>query len=180
MSRSRLQVLLRAGAVAAIGVGGLVLVSAVAPEAPLTSYRAVGKPKELPSRSLEPVTSAEFDGILVGLRGTPVIVNVWASWCAPCRTEMPLLERAARTFDGRVAFVGVASRDARDDAQRFLDDIGVTYPNVFDATGDVRKALSLRGFPTTYVFDADGNLLHAIVGGVSEQRLAAQLEDLTR
>lgn len=135
---------------------------------------------ELPGGPLEPITSAEFDGILVGLRGTPVIVNVWASWCAPCRTEMPLLERAARTFDGRVAFLGVASRDARDDAQAFLDDIGVTYPNVFDATGDIRRALSLRGFPTTYVFDADGRLLHAIVGGVSEQRLAAQLEDLTR
>lgn len=179
MSRSRWQLLLRIVEVAAIGVVGLLLVSAVAPKATPTTYRAKGEPMEVPSRSLEPVTSAEFDSILVGLRGTPVIVNVWASWCAPCRTEMPLLERAARTYDGQVAFLGVASRDARDDALGFLDEIGVTYPNVFDATGEVRKALSLRGFPTTYVFNADGTLLHAIVGGVSEQRLAAQLEDLT-
>jgi thiol-disulfide isomerase/thioredoxin len=179
VSRSRWQLLLRIVQVAATGVVGLLLVWAVAPKATPTTYRAEGEPMGIPSRSLEPVTSPEFDSILVGLRGTPVIVNVWASWCAPCRTEMPLLERAARTFDGRVAFLGVASRDARDDAQGFLDEIGVTYPNVFDATGGVRKALSLRGFPTTYVFDADGKLLHAIVGGVSEQRLAAQLEDLT-
>lgn len=165
--------------VAAIGLVGLLLVTAVAPKATPTSYRAAGEGRELPTEALEPVSSAEFGGILVGLRGTPVVVNVWASWCAPCRTEMPLLERAARAFDGRVAFLGVASRDSRDDARRFLDDIGVTYPNVFDASGDVRKALGLRGFPTTYVFDADGELLHAIVGGVSEQRLAAQLEDLT-
>lgn len=180
VSKSRWQVLLRAVEIGAVGAVGLLLVSALAPKATSTSYRAVGKPMEIPVGPLEPITSAEFDGILVGLRGTPVIVNVWASWCAPCRTEMPLLERAARTFDGRVAFLGVASRDARDDAQEFLDDIGVTYPNVFDATGDVRKALSLRGFPTTYVFDTDGKLLRSIVGGVSEQQLAAQLEDLTR
>jgi len=134
---------------------------------------------DLPRRPLEAVSRQQFDGLLVGLRGKPVVVNVWASWCAPCRTEMPLLERAARTYEGRVTFLGVASRDDRRDAASFLDEVGVTYPNVFDASGDVRDALRLRGFPTTYVFDADGTLVHSIVGGVSEQQLAAQLEGLT-
>src|SRR3546814_8760254 len=90
---------------------------------------------DLPRRPLETVSRRDFDRILVGLQGKPVVVNIWASWCAPCRTEMPLLERAARTYEGRVAFLGVASRDDRQDAAAFLDDVGVTYPNVFDVSG---------------------------------------------
>lgn len=171
--------MLRAGGIAGLVVAGLLLVTMLSSDDTPASYRAVGAPRALPSDQVEPVTRAEFDGILVGLRGTPVIVNVWASWCAPCRTEMPLLERASRAYRGRVAFLGVASRDSRDSAAKFLDDLEVTYPSVFDGTGDVRSGLELRGFPTTYVFDAEGRLLHAIVGGVSEQQLAAQLEDLT-
>jgi cytochrome c biogenesis protein CcmG/thiol:disulfide interchange protein DsbE len=170
---------MRVAKVAAIGFVGLIVAAKVAPTASPQPYHPVGEPLELPGERLAPVGGVEFDGILVGLRGAPVVVNVWASWCAPCRTEMPLLERAARRFDGRVAFVGVASRDDRDEALRFLDDIGVTYPNVFDSSGDVRSRLGLRGFPTTYVFDASGTLVRSIVGGVSEQQLAAQLEELT-
>lgn len=170
---------MRVAKVAAIGFVGLIVAAKVAPTASPAPYHPVGEPIELPGERLAPVGGVEFDGILVGLRGAPVVVNVWASWCAPCRTEMPLLDRAARRFDGRVAFVGVASRDDRDEALRFLEDIGVTYPNVFDSSGDVRSRLGLRGFPTTYVFDASGTLVRSIVGGVSEQQLAAQLEELT-
>ena len=116
--------------------------------------------------------------MLVGLRGRPVVVNVWASWCPPCRAEMPLLERAAADYRGRVAFLGVASKDDAADAEAFLRRVDVTYPNVFDATGDVRDELGLRGFPTTYIFDAAGELREAVVGGITEQRLAAQLDDV--
>ena len=179
MSRSRWRVLVRAAEVAAIGIVGLVLASAFLPTDGPAQYRAVGEPMEIPSRPLEPVSRPQFDRVLVGLRGKPVVVNIWASWCAPCRTEMPLLDRAARTYEGRVTFLGVASRDDRKDAASFLDDLGVSYPNLFDSSGDVRSALRVRGFPTTYVFDADGALIHSIVGGVSEQQLAAQLEGLT-
>ena len=59
-----------------------------------------------------------------------------------------------------------------------LEEFGVSYPNVFDTSGEIRRALGLRGFPTTYVFDAAGNLRTTIIGGVSEQRLAAVLDDL--
>src|SRR3546814_3264735 len=107
MSRSRWRTLLRAGEVVAIGIVGLILVSAVLPTDAPASYRAVGEPMDLPRRPPETVSRQEFDRILVGLRGKPVVVNVWAFGVAPFRTEMPLLERAARTRQGRVRLLGV-------------------------------------------------------------------------
>ena len=75
-------------------------------------------------------------------------------------------------------FFDLASKDTRAAAADFLDEVKVTYRNVLDASGKVRTALGLRGFPTTYFFDASGELRGAVVGGISEQRLAAQIEDL--
>lgn len=145
---------------------------------PAENYRASGPPRPLPAESLATVTARTFGGILVGLRGQPVVVNVWASWCPPCRAEMPLLNRASVGYKDRVVFLGVASKDTLAAAADFLDEVKVTYSNVLDASGEVRTALGLRGFPTTYFFDASGELREAVVGGISEQRLAAQLEDL--
>ena len=172
------QVVVRTLQVIAIAVLGVVLVTVLAPAGPAASYVPEGDAIELPGSRLTSVTREQFDGILVGLRGTPVVVNIWASWCAPCRAEMPLLDRAAADFDGRVVFLGVASKDSRAAADDFLREVGVDYPSVFDASGAVRKALDLRGFPTTYFFNADGELVASLTGGVSEVRLAAQLKDL--
>lgn len=162
--------------VIALAVG----VIALRPQGPEVAYRATGDPQDLPDQRLAPVTARQFAGILVGLRGQPVVVNVWASWCPPCRAEMPLLERASQAYAGRAMFLGVASKDAPSAALGFLDEVGVTYPNVFDSTGDIRRELGLRGFPTTYVFDERGRLVEAVVGGITEPRLAAQLDDLVR
>ena len=139
---------------------------------------ASGDPLALPaSGELPTVDRAEFEGMLVGARGQPVVVNVWASWCAPCRTEMPLLEEAAEQYAGRVTFLGLASEDDPAAARAFLDDVGVRYPNVFDRTGEVRVAIGLDVYPTTYFFGADGVPYAQVVGGISEQRLAALIED---
>jgi thiol-disulfide isomerase/thioredoxin len=174
------QIGVRAAVIAAIAVAGIALVSVLAPADPVSSYEPDGKPQELPTGQLAAVTREQFDGILLGLRGTPVVVNIWASWCAPCRAEMPLLQRAADDFGGRVAFVGLASKDRRAEAAKFLDDIGVDYPSVFDTTGEIREALGLRGFPTTYFFDRNGTLVATLTGGITEPKLAAQLDDLAR
>lgn len=144
-----------------------------------SSFKATGTPITLPETGkLTDLSADDFEGVLVGLRGTPVIVNIWASWCAPCRTETPLLERTWRAHGGEVVIVGVASKDVRASSLEFMSEFKVTYPNVFDGSGEIRARLDLRGFPTTYVFGADGTLRTTIVGGLTEQRLAAVLEDL--
>jgi cytochrome c biogenesis protein CcmG/thiol:disulfide interchange protein DsbE len=107
-----------------------------------------------------------------------VIVNIWASWCAPCRAETPLLERTWKAHQDEVMIIGVDSKDAAVNGMGFMKEFGVTYPNIFDATGEIRSRLGLRGFPTTYVFGADGELRTTVVGGLTEQRLAAILADL--
>lgn len=180
LKRKRRQLAARVLGVAAAGAALIVAVTVIAPASPSRAYRAAGRPLPLPAEQLADVTPATFGGILVGLRGTPVVVNVWASWCPPCRAEMPLLQRAAARYRGRVVFLGVASKDAKGAAAKFLDKVDVTYPNVFDASGEVRAQLGLRGFPTTYLFDASGELRDAVVGGITEPRLAAQLADLLR
>lgn len=170
----------RPAVIAILAAVGLLVALRLGPSAPATSaFTADGRARPVPDEQLVPTTLTEFEGILVGLRGTPVVVNIWASWCAPCRAEMPLLERAATQYGRRVVMLGVDSRDAARPAADFLDDVGVTYPNVFDATGEIRRALDLRGFPTTYFFDRDGRIVATVVGGITEARLAAQLDALT-
>jgi cytochrome c biogenesis protein CcmG/thiol:disulfide interchange protein DsbE len=99
----------------------------------------------------DPVDLAAFDG--------PVLVNVWAHWCEPCREEMPLLVRAAQEYAGRVAFVGVVFADEDPTAAVALArSTGVTYPQVADPSSALRVPLSLRGLPTT-VFVQGGEVV---------------------
>lgn len=145
------------------------------------SFQPQGRPRPTPAAGeLTDLSATDFEGVLVGLRGTPVIVNIWASWCVPCRAETPLLERTWKAHGDEVMILGVASKDARSASLAFMDEFDVSYPNVFDQTGDIRALLELRGFPTSYVFDADGTLRTTILGGLTEQRLAAVLDDLGR
>lgn len=116
----------------------------------------------------------------MGLRGRPVVVNIWASWCGPCRVEAPLLQRASEKYGDDVVFLGVDSRDTRDAGLGFLRRYDIRYPNVFDGTGDIRRRLGLRGFPTTYVFGKAGDLQSTVVGGISEQVLAARVAGARR
>ncbi len=111
---------------------------------------------------------------------TPVVVNVWASWCAPCRAEAPLLARAAKRYRGKVAFLGVLSRDSPGDGLRFMQTYGMAYPSVLDATSEISPFLQVKGLPTTLVFDRHGTLVTRVFGGISEQRLAASIDESLR
>jgi len=144
-------------------------------------FVASGPPVPLPAPgSLTPVSAGEFQSIVVGLRDTPVVVNVWASWCGPCRVEAPLLQKASQRYGDRVVFLGVDARDREPDARNFLRRYGITYPNVVDGDDAITSLLGLRGFPTTYIFDRSGRVTASVVGGISEQVLAARLDEALR
>jgi len=112
------------------------------------------------------------------LRGRPVVLNFWASWCVPCRKEMPAFEAVHGKVGDKVAFVGMNNQDTRGDALALLSETGVSYPSGFDPKGRVAEAYGLRGMPTTVFISADGRILASHAGEMSELQLAAAIRDL--
>jgi len=95
-----------------------------------------------------------------------VVVNQWASWCGPCRYEFPFFARLARRYEGRVAFLGVNSKDSDADAKAFLRRYPVPYPHFADPGGDIARVFrGGRAFPTTAYYSADGTLAYTHIGG---------------
>jgi cytochrome c biogenesis protein CcmG, thiol:disulfide interchange protein DsbE len=90
------------------------------------------------------------------LRGHPVVINVWASWCVPCRAELPIVQRASLDWGKRVAFLGVDLTDNRGDAKKLLSKIPLTYPSYDDPDGKVARGYRLVGTPSTVYYDAAG------------------------
>ncbi len=147
----------------------------------LPEFTPTGIAQPLPHDGSVPAVSLkDFEGLLVGQQGKPVVVNIWASWCPPCRAEMPLLDHAAQTFAGEAVILGVISNDDPASAVAFLDQLNISYPNVIDDSGEIRRRLDMSVFPTTYIFGRDGQLRAKVEAGVTEQQLAALIEDALR
>ncbi len=114
------------------------------------------------------------------LRGKPVVVNFWASWCAPCEDEAPLFKRAHEIYGDRVSFLGVDIKDARSDALDFVAEFGLDYPSVRDETQEIYAAYGLTGQPETFFVDADGIFVDHVAGPVDEAALFDALDILVR
>ena len=110
------------------------------------------------------------------LNGTPVVVNIWSSWCAPCRHEAPLLAKAARQYAGEVQFIGIDIQDRREDAVKFIREADLNYAHLFNPSGDIRDGLGFVGQPETLFYEADGDLAFTWIGPLSEQRLEHGLQ----
>jgi peroxiredoxin len=112
----------------------------------------------------------EDDDVEAGLHSYPQtvrVVNFWATWCDPCREEMPLLQAAWEKYRGRgVVVLGVDTRDFISDARGFVERYGLTYPNVYDGSGKLVEPWGVTGFPETFVIDRDGVIVDHIVGAI--------------
>jgi thiol-disulfide isomerase/thioredoxin len=126
------------------------------------------------------VGPTQLDGILADARGTPLVLNFWASWCDPCEREVPLLAASAREHRDDVQFLGVAILDERSSAVGFLARHGVPYPNVFDPTGSTRDAVGSLGQPVTVFYGADGGIVAKVDGELSPDQLEQHLAAMTR
>lgn len=133
---------------------------------------------EAPNFSLPSVREGEPAVSLERFRGRPVVLNFFASWCAPCQRELPAFDRAAERYEGRVAFVGVTFNDDQRSARDMLDKTGVRYPAGFDPKSEVAVDYGLRGMPTTYFVSADGKLLERAERELTEGQLADVLRRL--
>ena len=110
---------------------------------------------------------------LAELRGVPVVFNLWASWCSPCRAEAARLERGWRTLGPRgVLFLGLDIQDVRSDAEGFIRKHGATYPSVREPGRDVANSYGATGIPETYFIDRRGRVVAHVIGVVSDRQLA--------
>jgi cytochrome c biogenesis protein CcmG, thiol:disulfide interchange protein DsbE len=114
--------------------------------------------------------TAAFESRLEALRGFPVVVNKWASWCGPCRFEFPFFQRLSARYGKQVAFVGVDSQDSEDAARTFLREFPVSYPSYSDSGEDIAALIKATlGFPSTAFYSPSGELVYTKQGGYSEQ-----------
>jgi cytochrome c biogenesis protein CcmG/thiol:disulfide interchange protein DsbE len=141
-------------------VGGHPLLGKAAPEIDLATLDG------------EPVKLSE-------LRGRPVLINFWATWCPPCRDEFPLMVEAyAEHADEGLEILGVLHDDLADGARRFAEDMGATWPILEDPEDVAHADYVVPGLPTSYFIDRDGIVRAFSLGGFSEEGLAAQLETI--
>ncbi len=129
---------------------------------------------DLAGERLPDVALLALDGRSVGLAslaGTPVVVNVWASTCAPCRAEMPALQRFADEYAGRVAVVGVDPLDDAADLQAFAATVAVTYPLYRDPDGQLLVEFGITDLPTTLFVRADGTVAAVHLGALDDGEL---------
>ena len=128
------------------------------------------EPGQPPGRLRPALARAAADGKvgLEELRGTPVVLNLWASWCSPCRDEADVLEQGWRRWGPRgVLFLGLDMQDLRGDAREFLRELGVTYPSVRDPGKDVATDYGATGIPETYFVSGRGRVVAHVVGVAS-------------
>ncbi|MFP4374216.1 MAG: TlpA family protein disulfide reductase [Spirochaetaceae bacterium] len=166
-------------AVVAAGVyGGIAIgVSAASAESSGSAGRN-GRPPA-PAFTLERLDGESFS--LKEARGRPVVINFWATWCGPCRVEMPVKKRLAAELGDRVAFVGVnltTSEGGVGVVRDYVEEFSIEYPIVLDARGEVQQLYGVRGTPTTYIIDADGEVVHRFMGAMSYQDMMRRLRPL--
>jgi cytochrome c biogenesis protein CcmG, thiol:disulfide interchange protein DsbE len=140
-----------------------------------------GAPRQIAANAAQAnlVIDGSIDDKLAQLKGVPVVVNQWASWCTNCKQEFRYFQQLARAYARRVAFVGLDSQDNRSDAESFLRGFPVSYPSIYDASASQARSIGGgEGWPTTFFYDRTGRQTYVRLGGYTT--LASLQADIQR
>lgn len=137
----------------------------------------IGRPA--PPFALKAVGTGEMIDVQQ-LRGRPLVINFWATWCGPCYEEHPTLVQNARMFGGEVQFVGVVFNDTEEKIQQFLRERGSSYPTVLDAQGKTAIAYGVGGVPETYFVNRQGTVVAKYSGPMTTEILQANVQKALR
>ena len=110
--------------------------------------------------------------------GKPIVLNFWASWCGPCKSEMPAFQKAYEELGDQIQFLMVNVGELMDDAEAFLATTDYTFPVLFDVNGEAAYIYQLSAIPASFFISADGKLVDSHVGSMSESDLLAAIEKL--
>jgi len=135
---------------------------------------AIGHPA--PDFTVADTTGNTFK--LSDLRGTPVVLNFWATWCPPCKAELPELQAGSERLAGQVAIVGLNQGEAAGLVQTFAEQNGLTFPIPLDESMDVSRAYGVRSLPTTFFIDRSGVIRYMQIGPLTEATLAQHLRQV--
>lgn len=119
-----------------------------------------------PSQSTQPLPDLTLpcfgagQDVRITRLGAPAVINLWASWCGPCRVELPAFQRYAERVGERLRVVGVNTEDTRPAAQSLVDDLHLTFPMLYDRQGSLRKALGTGGLPVTVFVNSRGEIAY--------------------
>lgn len=177
MSRLRWDILILVVLVAGIGwiwVNRVPAGEAVAASGSLPAAPAVGHPA--PEIALANTDGQSFS--LSDLRGTPVVLNFWATWCPPCRAELPELQAASEQLAGQVAIIGVNQGEAPADVQSFVRQMDLTFEIPLDVQMEASRRYQVRSLPTTFFIDRSGVIRKMQVGPLTEATLTQQLRSV--
>lgn len=159
----------------------LFLLTGCGPQAEETGKQAEAKAEQaMDAEGVEgtapPFKATALDGSEVAINAAMdkkiYVINFWATWCPPCRAEMPELNEFAKKHEGEVTFYAVNLQEPKDAVDKFLKDNGYTMPVLLDLKGEAAEVYKVRAIPTTYVVDKDGTILLKKIGGTT----AAELE----
>lgn len=129
------------------------------------------------SETLAAITVEEFESMLAA-SSQPLVVNLWASWCIPCRSEAPLLREAHAVHGDDVTFLGIATEDSPADSVAFLAEFDLHFENRADRPGAIRGHLGAVGLPVTVFVRAGGDILRTHFGVIDDSALALGIDDL--
>jgi thiol-disulfide isomerase/thioredoxin len=143
-------------------------------------FLACGTNHSATPSSIPDVTPTAFHAKVASFKGKPLVVNFWATWCDPCKAEMPRLAAASKKYAGRISFLGVDVQDDATVAARFAAREGVRYASVGDPRRDIAQTQGLVGLPVTQFYDAAGKRVAVHQGELKADVLDAQLRKLVR
>jgi peroxiredoxin len=112
------------------------------------------------------------------LNGKVVLINFWATWCSPCRVEIPAFQSRLELFSEDLVILAINEHDTPNEMQTFIDELGFTFDVLYDIDGVVHREYLVRGFPTSYLVDADGKLRIQHVGVMTETQLDDYLSEV--
>lgn len=149
-------------------------------ESPGVSRIAIGDRRLAPTLSGTTLEGTHFT--LEGLAGNVVVLNIWASWCAPCRDESPVLAGLDRKLAGqKVRFVGIDETDTATSAIQFVTTAGVRYPQLVDSDGALLRQLPLlpqKGIPSTLILDRHSRMAARVIGPVTGAEIETLVSEL--
>ena len=167
-------ILASAGLVLALVVTGLLLTQGDAKNE-FSSKSSAETKEPAPNFTLLLIDGKNFN--LSDYKGKPILINFFASWCLPCREEMPALEKIAHEYKPKgVVFLGIAIDDTEEKMKNFIAKYGVTFPVGLDKTAAIQKSFGLYGIPTTYFIDKRGIINYFHSGSVTEELLQHELD----